>query len=75
MGDCFLLPKIKKCTSRVVFVGGFSDFSEQLSNTSKRLLGRQKTVTTDFPDSLGSSHQDVPFDPKHLGKVPGNHPL
>ena len=56
-------------------MGGFSDFSEQLSNTSKRLLGRQKTVTTDFPDSLGSSHQDVPFDPKHLGKVPGNHPL
>ena len=67
MVDCFLLPKIKKCSSTDVFLGVFSDFSEQLSTTSERLLHRTKTVTMAFPDNLRSSHQKVLFqtaDPK-----------
>ena len=78
MVDCFLLPKIKKCSSTDVFLGVFSDFSEQLSTTSERLLRRTKTVTMALPDNLRSSHQKVLFqiaDPKYLGKMPGNHRL
>ena len=59
MGDCFLLPKIKKRTSTDIFQRVFSDFSEQLSTTSERLIRRTKTVTTAFPDNLRGSHQEV----------------
>ena len=59
MGDCFLLPKIKKCTSTDIFQRVFSDFSEQLSTTSERLIRRTKTVTTAFPDNLRGNHQEV----------------
>ena len=45
-----------------VFLGVFSDFSEQLSTTSERLLRRTKTVTTVFPDNLRSSRQEVFFE-------------
>ena len=74
MVDCFLLPKIKKCSSTDVFLGVFSDFSEQLSTTSERLLRRTKTVTIALPDNVRSSHQEVLFeiaDLKYLRKVPG----
>ena len=77
MGKCFLLPKIKKCTSADVFLGVFSDFSGQLSASSEQPLRRTKNVTTAFPDNLRSSHQ-VFFeiaDLKHLRKIPGNHAL
>ena len=73
MVDYLLLPKIKKCSSTDVFLGVFSDFSEQLSTTSERLLRRTKTVTIALPDNLRSNHQDVLFeiaDPKYLRKVP-----
>ena len=74
MVDCFLLPKIKKCSSTDVFLGVFSDFSEQLSSTSEQLLRRTKTFTIALPDNFRSSHQEVFFeiaDPKYLRKVPG----
>ena len=45
-----------------VFLGVFSDFSEQLSTMSERLLRRTKTVTTAFPDNLRSSRQEVFFE-------------
>ena len=57
MGDCFLLPKIKKCIFTDVFPGVFLDFSEQLSNSSERLLRRTKTVTTASSDNLRNSYQ------------------
>ena len=77
MVDCFLLAKIKNAPPRM-FSWEFSpDLSEQLSTTSQRLLRRIKNVTTSFPDNLRTSHQ-VSFEiasPKHLRKVPRNHPL
>ena len=54
--------KLIKYTSMGVFLGVFSDFSEQLSTMSERLLRRTKTVTTAFPDNLRSSRQEVFFE-------------
>ena len=77
-GRVFYYLKLIKYTSMGVFLGVFSDFSEQLFTTPERLLRRTKTVTTTFPDNLRRSRQDVFFEIALIlniwKKVPGNHP-
>ena len=78
MVHCFSLAKIKNAPPRKFSWEFFPGFSEQLSTTSERMLRRTKTVTTSFPDNIRTSHQEVSFEiagPKHLRKVPRNHPL